>query len=81
MLRIFFQHLAVLGRPAIIFQQRPIKSEFDLQDREMFEVFCLTFHRKGFFDKRFALNNLASLGWLGVTLELKLIDAEDREVP
>ena len=51
-------------------QERPIKSEINLQDREMFEILLHTLYREHFFDERFPGNDLGSLGYMALVAVL-----------
>jgi hypothetical protein len=71
---ISFQDLVVLGGLAVMIQQRPVKSEIDLQHLEMFEVLFHAVDRQDLFGKGSSANDFASLGYsatipvLGVNL-------------
>ena len=47
-------------------QQRPVKSEIDLEDREMFEVLLDTVDREDFFDKGFPGNDFGAFGYVAL---------------
>jgi hypothetical protein len=47
-------------------QQRPVKSEIDLQDREMFEILSDAVNREDFFDEGFSGNDFGPFGYFAL---------------
>ena len=64
------QYLIVLGGLAIMVQQRPVKSEIDLQDREMFEILLHTVYWEDFFDEGFPGNDFGPFGYVALVAVL-----------
>jgi hypothetical protein len=47
---------------AVLVQQRPVKGEIDLQDRDVFEILLDAVDREDFFDKGFSGNDFGPFG-------------------
>jgi hypothetical protein len=63
MLSVSLQYLVVLGGLAVLVQERPVESEIDLQDREMFEILLDAVDREDFFNEGFSTYDFGAFGY------------------
>jgi hypothetical protein len=65
-----FQYLIILGGLAVLIQERPVKNEINLQDREMFKVLLYAIYWEDFFAEGFPPDDFGALGYMALVAVL-----------